>query len=268
MSAFDLHFRATLCALVIVGVTACSSKQAQTPELVPEEELAGAPLSEYENPAAIPHPSPPQPNGPPVGRRDILMNAAAPALGEWLELWQAALPGFRTDSLWRVSRERWAPRSVRRWEGVEQLRELAQDMAFELLGIASPDSHYTLDVDSYQYISHVGDSLEVGGEPDSQPTLIDHYSGVESVLQQCGTSCGFHWGTWLSPTRFVLGGWADADDHGQWLQGRLWIYSLSDSTVSGYSTRIVPAGEYARYERAWKRWLLTRYQALAARRRS
>ena len=196
------------------------------------------------------------------------MNASAPALGEWVAMWRATLPGFQAESLWSTGRKRWRPLQTRRWEGVEPLREMAQDRTFDLLGVPSPDSFHTLHVDTYQYIAYMGNKLEVGGEPDSKPSLIDHRTGLEGVLRQCGTTCGFHWGTWISPTRFALGGWSDAADHSQWKHGTLWIYSLTDSTVAGYATRIVSSGDYERYLGAWKDWLLLRYRAWEARQHS
>ena len=84
---------------------------------------------------------------------------------------------------------------------------------------------------------------------------------VEAILLQTGSMAGYHWGAWLSNTSFAVGGWTEADDYGQWMQGQLWLYSLSDSTVSTYATRIISADVYARYEASWHGWLLKRYRA-------
>jgi hypothetical protein len=138
----------------------------------------------------------------------------------------------------------------------------ANCLAFELLGLRSPDRRYILDVDSYQAVVPGGDALTVGGEPDSRCTLIDEPARIELVLLECGTPCGYHWGTWLSNSSFVVGSWNDADDFGQWKQGGLSIYSLPDSSVTEYQNRIVPAADYARYEAAWHGWLLRRYRML------
>jgi hypothetical protein len=135
-------------------------------------------------------------------------------------------------------------------------------LAFELLSLRSPDRRYVLDVDSYQAIEPDGDSLMVGGEPDSRCSLIDTRRNVELVLQQCGTPGGFEWGTWFSSTSFAVGGWNDADDFGQWKQGRLWIYSIPGASVTEYATRIVSERDFARYEAAWHGWLLRRYRQL------
>jgi hypothetical protein len=140
--------------------------------------------------------------------------------------------------------------------------EVETELAFRLMSARSPDGRFILDVDAYQVAFPMGDTLEMGGEPDSQPALIDLADTTESVLQFCGPGCGFHWGTWLSPSRFALGSWQQADDHGQWYQGALSIYSTLDHTVRRYETRIVPASAYALYHAAWKRWLLGRYQRL------
>jgi hypothetical protein len=125
----------------------------------------------------------------------------------------------------------------------------------------SPDGQFILDVDEYQAIEPTGDSIEVGGEPDSQCSLIDAKSKLEQILMQTGTGGGYQWGAWLGRDAFALAGWSDADDYGQWKQGQLWLFSLRDSTVSTYTTRIVSADAYAGYEAAWRGWLLKRYQA-------
>jgi hypothetical protein len=125
----------------------------------------------------------------------------------------------------------------------------------------SPDGRFILDVDEYQAIEPMGDSIEVGGEPDSQCSLIDAKSKLEQILMQTGTGGGYQWGTWLDRDAFALAGWCDADDYGQWKQGQLWLFSLRDSTVTTYATRIVSADAYASYEAAWNGWLLKRYRA-------
>jgi len=72
----------------------------------------------------------------------------------------------------------------------------------------------------------------------------------------------FDWGVWLSPTRFALAGTEEADASGRWVQGRINIYSISDSTVSEYTTRPVSTGEYAKYRSAWEEWVGSRVRAL------
>ena len=71
-----------------------------------------------------------------------------------------------------------------------------------------------------------GDSLIVGGDPESQPSLTDNTTKASVNLAMCGTPCGFHWAKWLSPTSFALGSWSEADDYGHWMQGGLSIYSI------------------------------------------
>ena len=208
-----------------------------------------------------PYPSPPQPPGPQVGHTDPVLNAAAPYLRDWVTMWQAALPGFTQDSTWKVDFQRWTPKPRRIERDLEHM-EAETDLAFRLLASRSPEGRYILDVDIYQVAIPEGDSIDTGGEPDSQPVLVDLADSTEVPLQFCGPGCGFHWGTWLSPSRFALGGWQNADDYGQWFQGSLAIYSLRDLTVRRYETRIISAGDYARYRTAWKRWLLGRYQKL------
>jgi hypothetical protein len=177
-------------------------------------------------------------------------------------MWAQAQPGFGLDSTWLVERVSWGPLASSAYEPPP--KETETDIAFDILGIRSPDGHYTLDVDTYQMIEPSGDTLEVGGEPDSRCTLIDHHTGRETVIGFSGTSGGYHWGAWLTPHIFAVGAWLDADDYSQWKQARLSIYSIPDSTVSQYQSRIVSEADYERYERAWHRWLLERYRSLRA----
>jgi hypothetical protein len=174
-------------------------------------------------------------------------------------MWAQAQPAFGLDSTWLVGRTRWGPLETRAYEPTP--KETDEDITFDILGIRSPDGHYTLDVDTYQMIEPQGDTLDVGGEPDSRCTLIDHRTRRETVLGFSGTPGGYHWGVWLTPAAFAVGAWRDADDYGQWKQVRLSIYSISDSTVSEYQSRIVADAAYERYVRAWHRWLLERYRS-------
>lgn len=231
-----------------------------------ETSATRAPASGDENPAAIPHPCPPQPSGPQTAGRDSLLNRFRPKLEGWAEMWAEAQPGFRLDSTWFVSRTKLEPLDTGTF--AQPPRESAEDIAFGVLGFRSPDGRYTLYVDSYQVIEPRGETLEVGGEPDSRCALIDHRTGLESALGICGTSGGYHWGTWLTPRAFAVGAWLEADDYGQWKQARLSIYSIPDSTVTEYQSRIVSEADFARYMRAWHGWLLERYRSLRARRAS
>ena len=253
--------RLSLAIGIACCVVGCAGKPAQKPQAW-HADTARTPVVS-ENPAAVPHPCPPQPTGPQVGRSDPLLNSARPILAEWSAMWARALPDFAVDSLWRVGTDRWAAMYVRPFEPVKPGPgvDVEDYLAFELLGIRSPDRRYTLDVDDYQAVVPMGDSIEVGGEPDSQCSLIDDRQRLEAMLHQCGTGCGFHWGAWLSPSSFALGGWSEADDYGEWQQGHLWLYSLADSSVTEYVTRIVPADTFERYKDAWLSWLLGRYRA-------
>jgi hypothetical protein len=184
-------------------------------------------------------------------------------LAEWAALWGHALDGFSLDSLWLVSRGRWSPRgggTISPLVTGEDTNSGA-DLATTLLSVRSHDNRYRLIVDSYQAVLPDGDSLIVGGEPDSRCSLVDTRDSTELVLHFSGTGGGFHWGQWLSNDEFALGGWNEADDFGKWKQGRLWLYSMRDSIVCEYQTRIISAETYQRYEAAWHGWLLARYRA-------
>ncbi len=252
-----------LLVVIACGSGGCSRESVEHPSQ--QKALDSSSLSaDSANPADAPHPCPPQPTGPQVGRTDPVLNLARPRLAEWSALWAHALPGFATDSLWCVGRERWKPDRVIAYErstpGVNSDREEQDDLAPKLLDVRSPDRRLTLCVDSYQVVIPTGDSIEVGGDPDARCSLIDQRDSTETVLMQTGSMAGYHWGAWLSPASFVLGGWTEADDYGQWMQGQLWICSLSDSTVSSYVTRIVSADDYEKYRAAWHGLLLRRYR--------
>ena len=216
-----------------------------------------------ETPAKTATPPLSQPPGPQIGRTDSLMNATAPRLLTWVTMWRAALPEFETDSLWVVGRARWTPRIEE--EGFSVTGEGSDDVAPELLVLPSPSGSHVLYIDRYQVIVPHGDTIEVGGEPDSRSDLVDQRTDTVALLRSCGTPCGSHWGTWLSPTAFALAGWQDADDYSQWKQGTLSIYSITDSTVATYATRVVSTEQYVHYVQAWETWLLSRYQALSGR---
>ena len=143
-----------------------------------------------------------------MGRSNSALSAASPQLADWTAIWAQALPGFTPDSMWLVHRSHWSPAGASKYDLVAVGRgaDPEGDLAFELLGLRSPDRRYTLDVDSYQAVLPDRDSLIVGGEPDSRCSLIDERRMTELVLQQCGTPGGFHWGRWLSNASFAVGG--------------------------------------------------------------
>jgi hypothetical protein len=219
------------------------------------------PAGGYENPADVSLPCPAQPSGAQTVGRDSLLNRFRPNLEPWAAMWAQAQPGFGLDSTWLVERTPWRPLETRVFRPPSKGTE--EETTFDVLGLRSPDDHYTLDVDAYQSIEPQGDTLEVGGEPDSQCTLIDHHTGRETVIGFSGAPGGYHWGAWLTPGVFAVGAWRDADEFGHWKQARLSIYSISDSTVSEYQTRIVSEATFELYVRAWHRWLLERYQLLS-----
>ena len=188
----------------------------------------------------------------PIGHRDSLMNSIKPELKQWVAMWRAALPGFQVDSLRSQPRERWTPVAV---QGLESDPDSTRAI---MLGVQSPDECRILDIDSYQWFRINGDSVEVGGEPDSRPRLFDYNARTVASVAFCGTPCGYHWGRWLSPDQFVLGGWEDADELGRSKKGALFVYDLRDSTVASYETRVVSSEDYERYFAAWKRWLIER----------
>jgi hypothetical protein len=234
-------------------------RQKQESQVAVRDTVSQAPP--YVNPADEPHPAPPQPSGPQIGHSDPLMNAIAPEMAEWVTMWRAVLPGLKVDSLWGGKPRKWVPEGVERLESIpagENEQDDEGDLTARVLGLPSPDGQRHLDIDVYQLIQRGEEGIEAGGEPESKSELFDRRNKTLSVLNFCGTSCGSHWGRWLSADRFVLGGWSDADEYSQWKQGDLTVYDLRDSTVTTYLTRIVSSSDYERYYAAWKQWLLKR----------
>jgi hypothetical protein len=136
------------------------------------------------------------------------------------------------------------------------------DATFEVLSADSPDGRYKLVFDGYQYIGEEDGEISIGGEPDSAPLLLDLRQGTSTRLAECGTVCGFHWGSWISPTRFILAGWHEIDPKRTRHQGTLRIYSIRDSAVTFYLTREVSSEEFSKYQAAWEAWVAERYHAL------
>jgi hypothetical protein len=252
--------------MVVLGIAGCGKRQEDRQVATRQNDRQVAPHDSghtpplYESPAEVPHVPPPQPSGPQIGRSDPLMNEIAPEMAEWVAMWGTVLPGFRVDSLWGGKPQKWEAERVRKLGG--DLAHEYDGLTFRVLGLSSPDDQRILFIDSYQLIDGGDGGIESGGEPDSKPVLIDRRAGTETTLSMCGTGCGYHWGRWLSPTRFALSGWQDAGDNYdfEWKQGSLSVYDLRDSTVARYVTRIVPRNEYRRYYDAWQQWLLKRYR--------
>ncbi len=204
----------------------------------------------------------PQPTGALVGKNDPQINSAAPKLKPWVVLWQHAIPGFLPESLYLMGT---AP--AFRGGHVQPLKNVypppaVNASAFLVFSARSPDGAYNLIFDRYQCIAEDGEELEIGGDPDSGPLLLDLRRGVSNQFETCGTPCGFDWGVWLSPTEFALAGWQDVKGTGPWKEGRLAIYSLEDSTSTTYVTRPIPPGTFAKYRATWEAWVASRYRAL------
>jgi hypothetical protein len=249
--------------VVLFTATSCGRHEAKRAEPAPDSTLATSPRSSAGNSADTFEPAPPQPSGPQVGKRDSLINAIAPQLSDWVVMWRETLPGFLPDSLWSQGKDSWKFVGVREPDsGPVEDGAPSGDLAARILTLDSPGGRYSLCIDNYQYMTPDGDSLIVGGDPESQPSLTDNTTKASVNLAMCGTPCGFHWAKWLSPTSFALGSWSEADDYGHWMQGGLSIYSIRDSTRANYVTRIVPVNDYDRYFRAWNLWLLGRYREI------
>jgi hypothetical protein len=156
-----------------------------------------------ENPRHL-TPVPAQPAVPQDAGRDSLLNRFRTESGAMGCDVGAVQPGFGLDSTWLVERTPWRP-LARVPAAVEG------DRRGNHVRGPRPRSRMTATRWTWMPTNDGRRHAEVGGEPDSQCTLIDHHSGLESVLGFSGAP-GYHWGVWLTPGVFAVGSWRDADD--------------------------------------------------------
>jgi hypothetical protein len=196
-----------------------------------------------------------------VGSHDPLVNAIAPTLKPWLVLWRHAYAGFTPDSLIKIGTE-----PAFRDGFLQPLRQVyppprESASAFKILSARSPDGRYDLIFDRYQCITEEGDKVEIGGDADSAPLLLDTKNKISNRFEFCGPgTCVFHWGAWTSPAQFVLAG-TQYDEKHMGIRGRIQVYSLRDSTVTTYLTRPLHSSRAATYQAAWESWVLSQYRA-------
>lgn len=200
---------------------------------------------------------PPALSRPAIGPRDSLMRAIAAPLGEWVRLWQAARPEFAVDSLRFVA---WSPFHPQPDAAPWEFPGPSDEEGLAALVVPSPGGRYRLLIDRYQAI--VGG--EIGGEPDSAPVLLDTGTGHTFTFEFCGTPCGFHWAAWVDSTRFVLGGWSEADSRRERSYGKLGYYDLRHGLAATYLVPLFSPEEYGRYMAAWQDWVRKRSRRPAA----
>ncbi len=196
----------------------------------------------------------------PVGASDSLILAIAPRIEPWVVMWRQAMPEFRPDSLIRVGV---APAFRGYVQPLKAMYPPSEEKkaTFQILTASSPDGRYNLIFDSYLIIEQDAGEIDISGEPDSAPLLLDLLQGVSNQFEFCGTDCKFHWGVWLSPKRFVLAG-SQYDDPPGVLRGKVQIFSLDDSSVTTYVTRGAPPSRAGEYRLAWRTWVVSRFRAL------
>jgi hypothetical protein len=172
------------------------------------------------------------------------------------------MPEFTPDSLYRVGT---APAFRKGY--VQPLKNVypppaEKEPVYLILSDHSPDGRYNLIFDWYQYIGQTGGKIEIGGDADSAPLLLDLKRGVSNQFETCGPgTCSFDWGVWVSPTRFALAGSQHEDNLGG-TRGRLMIYSLEDSTATTFVTRPIASPQYSKYRAGWREWVASKYRAL------
>jgi hypothetical protein len=189
-----------------------------------------------------------------------MINAAAPALTPWVAMWQKAMPQFKVDSLYRTGTS-----PAFRGGFVQALSNVypppsEEAMAFRILSAPSPGGRYNLIFDSYLVIQGNGDEVDISGEPDSAPLLLDLRGGTSNMFDFYGTDGRFQWGAWLSPTRFALAG--SRLDPVAGARGWMKLYSLDDSTATMYVTRRISSAEGTKYRASWEEWVTAKYRAL------
>jgi hypothetical protein len=204
---------------------------------------------------------PPRVDGEPVGASDSLIHAAAPKLEPWANMWRRAMPAFEPDSLIRVGVAPAFRGYVQPLKGIYPPDEEKRS-TFKILSARSPGGRYNLIFDWYLVIEEDAGEIDISGEPDSAPLLLDLRRATSSQFESGGAMRRYDWGVWLSPTKFALAGTQEADASSRWVQARINIYSIGDSTVTEYTTRPVPTGNYAKYRSAWEEWVGSRFRAL------
>jgi hypothetical protein len=173
--------------------------------------------------------------------------------------------------MWRKADPEFAPESLRLAGVAPAFRGDVQPLkafypppeeeqpVFNVLSARSSDNRYKLIFDWYQHIEEVGeDEIDIGGDADSGPLLLDFLSGTAKIFEVCGTPCKYDWGVWLSPKRFAL---VRADTEPRF-RATIAVYSLGDSTVNSYETQPVSSTAYASYRAAWESWVASRFRAL------
>jgi hypothetical protein len=171
------------------------------------------------------------------------------------------MPGFRPESLYFAGTGPALRRGYVQPLGNMDPPGEEASATFEVLSAESPDGRYKLVFDWYQRVSEEEGEIEIGGDADSAPLLLDRREQTSNAFAFCGTPCGFHWGAWISPTKFVLAGWQELEAAGSRLRGTLDFYSIPDSTVASYVTRPVSSGVFSRYREAWEGWVAERYRS-------
>jgi hypothetical protein len=188
------------------------------------------------------------------------MQEIAPLVTSWTHLWQAAIPRFRPESLYFAGTSKALGGYVQPLRNMYPPSEEAS-ATFDVLSADSPDGRYKLVFDWYLSVEEEDGEIDISGEPDSAPLLLDMRDSLSSQFATCGSSCEFNWGAWITPTEFVLAGWTEVDAAGKWRRGTLSVYSIPDSTEASYVTRDVSSDEFSRYRAAWENWVAERYRA-------
>jgi hypothetical protein len=207
--------------------------------------------------------------GPAIGARDSLMRILAPRLGEWIGFWRAADPALRLDSLragpWSAFAVKWDEQPY----GIAGITTPAEslppdqrdDEGLRALTVIAPGERYALLIDRYQSVGESENGIEIGGEPDSAPMLIERRTGRTDTFEFIGTMSGYHWGAWLDSSRFVIGGWGEASAAGGLTYGFLDFVDLDRGMQRSYYVPAVDGSAYANYRRAWEAWVAKRYRA-------
>jgi hypothetical protein len=163
----------------------------------------------------------------------------APHLEDWLALWRHAMPAVSADSLRLVARGPFTLKDIHHFnpEGREERAQL------RVFGVTSPDSTRVVNPDAYLVVTRTDNGVDVAGEPDSKPVLIDLKTKSVATLEFCGTGCGYDGAFWLDPLRFALTGSLVVNDSTMIRCGRVLLYDLGAGTLSEY--RLPPLADAA-----------------------
>jgi hypothetical protein len=185
---------------------------------------------------------------------DTLLTRITPALSNWLALWRYADPEIAVDSLQRASEAPFTLRDIRNYPAFA----IGARGRLQRLGVWAPDSMRVVEPDTAVTFSDAGFLMHVADGSPSTAALVDLKINSIATLDTC--SGELDGAFWDGTERFGLTGTALPDSAGA-RRAFVRYFDLGSGTVTEFRTRGVA-------EDAWRRYLVARESARAARLRA